>query len=171
MHTLFGNSIRKRLLPIITAAMLAACTAENTYDGPVPSEGSLVIEPASITFSVGPAVGCLGVTTKIERYVISTFDEEGRLRGNADIEITVTFSGSTTISGLVVTELIDPGVGIVSTSASPVPYKTTTEGDGENVGTKEMFVAYEVSGGCQYAGNIMVTSGSVVTFSSFDFTD
>ncbi len=171
MHTLFGNGIRKRLLPIIMASTLAACTADDSQDGPIPSEGSLVVEPASISFSVGPAVGCLGVTTVIERYVISTFDDQGQLLGNADIEITVTFSGSTTIAGLVVTELIDPDKGIVSTSASPVPYKTTTEGDGANVGTKEMFVAYEVSGGCQYAGNIMVTSGSVATFSSFEMVD
>lgn len=171
MHTLFGNGIRKRLLPIIIASMLAACTADDTYEGPTPSQGSLVIEPADITFSVGPVVGCLGVTTNLERYVISTFDEEGRLRGNSDIDISLTFSGSTTIAGLVVTELIDPDVGIVSTNLSPLPYKTTTEGDGENVGTKEMFVAYEVSGGCHYAGNIMVNSGSVVTFSSFEFAD
>ena len=59
MHTLFGNGIRKRLLPIIMASTLAACTSA-TNEGPVPSEGTLTIEPTDVTFSVGPAVGCLG---------------------------------------------------------------------------------------------------------------
>lgn len=168
MHTLFGKRIRARLLPVVMAGALTACTSDISQDGPILSEGSLVVEPASISFSVGPAVGCLGTTTHIERYIITTFNPQGQPIGDADLEISLTFADFTTIAGLVVTELVDGDSGaIVSTSANPLPYETKT---GE-LGTKTMFVNYEVTGGCQYAGNIMVNSGSVVTFSSFEFTD
>lgn len=154
--------LRKVLLLIGLTLGLAAC---GSHDGSAPSDGSLVISPPSRTISVGGMAGpnCTATPSDIFPFLISTFDAQGRPRGEVDIDVILQFAPNTTF-GPVVMILLDDTNGdgvleqvLVATPGSGIPYRTKTD----DFGNKTVHVFLELTTGCFYAGDLTVISGSL----------
>ena len=175
MTILSVQTVRSGLSAFLLAGALTACGPEQTQSGPAFFTGSIVVSPPSFTVTVGTDMAvppsttpCTDpanfVGTPIFPFLISVFDERGQPVGNADIDIVLGLADNT-LGGFVA--LIDGDTGdIVSDVGDPVPYSTTTD----NSGNKQMFIAFYVALGCEYAAAMTVTSGSLVTQMDFDAT-
>jgi hypothetical protein len=165
MRTLFVQTLRRGLSPLLLAGALAACGPNESQDGPVSFDGSVTISRTSETIVTGTVVAgaCNGIDAlgtpfiTTGPYIITVFDAEGRPVGNADLQITLELAPNTTFGGTPTTQLVDSV--IVTNVGSAAPYNTTTDDDG----TKQVFILFEITTGCSYAGVMTVVSGSVVT--------
>lgn len=168
MRMLFVQTLRRGLSALLLAATLTACGPDQSQSGPATFDGSLTVSPPSVAIVVGAGAGCNMSRVDQRDYVISVFDARGFPVGNADIGISLDYSGNTTVTGVVATELIDGDSGaVVSNAGNPVPYKTQTD----DSGNKSMKVRFDTSQGCTYTGQMTVVSGSLFEVSDFSLTE
>ena len=82
MHTLFAKRLPVRLLLLMIASALTACEASTSQDGPILSDGSVVIAPSSTsggTIGLGTCNGIAAATiVDTVSYTITTFNAQGQ---------------------------------------------------------------------------------------------
>ena len=163
MHMLFAKRLFSRVLPIAMAVALTACDSSTSQDGPVASDGLLVVSPPTLVLNLadpsGMAVCAPGSFFSFFPVVVTTFDGRGFPLGNADIALQLDFAPNTTLQ--VAMSLFDSTGTIQLTAAgSPLPFETQTDEDG----TARFQLLADTSIACSYSGSLTVTSGSLFSF-------
>ncbi len=173
------------------AALVAALTLLTTGCGNesnAPSDGQIVLNAASLTFTNGnpDTGGCVGLDgtyiegsstgldpTRIEVVDIFVLDIDGDPVGNADLELSIPFALNST-DGAVASEqmaIYDDSVtkGVFNVKVTgigdPIPYITQTN----ELGRKTVHIYFEDSfSDCAYFGSMKVLSGVVSAQWEFD---
>ncbi len=164
MRIFVVESLRKGLPALLTALALSACGPDISQDGPVASDGSVVVSPTTLALDLsdpaGMAVCAPGSSSAIFPVIVTTFDARGFPLGNADITLQLDFSPSTVFVGGVAMAVLDStGTTLLTTPGGSPSFSTQTEDDG----TARFQLLADTSTACSYTGSLTVNSGSVVT--------
>lgn len=157
------QTLRRGLSPLLLAAALTACGPDLSQDGPVASDGSVVISPTTLDLDLtdpsGMATCTPGTSSAVFPVFVTTFDAKGFPVGNADITVQLDFSPSTVFVGTAAMALLDEsGTVLLTTLGGSPSYSTQTDDDG----TARFQLLADTSIACSYAGSLTVNSGSLV---------
>jgi hypothetical protein len=160
------QGLRKGLPALLIACALSACGPNESQNGQLVSDGSIVISPPTLDIDLSDPTGMAtctpGTDASLFPIVISTFDSRGFLLGNVDISVVLSFAPNT--STQVAMTLFDENNVEVTSATSPIPYETTTDSSGNTTGTKRLFLLADTSIACSYTSFLTVISGSIVSF-------